>query len=188
MLLLQPVPLGLQSPDDVVVTLLRLAVEAGRPRLGLLADLLRHRPRVRDRLPSLLAGPVGVPLGLPNNLLRRRSRRGPDVVGLLLSAGDVVVGGSLGQGQDLQGPTLGVRIGDARRHVHGHRRHLHGHVVRGRSAEQSLDAALDPTIGHSTTSVLERSGAPAAAGRHGLRHGTKPGHHRACPSCPARWA
>jgi hypothetical protein len=73
---------------------------------------------VRHRLAGLLADPVGVRLRFPGDLLPRCARHGPDVVRLLLSVGDVLVGRSLGQGQDLQGPALGVRVGQARPQVH----------------------------------------------------------------------
>jgi hypothetical protein len=177
--LLQRGALGFQAPDDLVVSLLGLAFESCSTRLGVFGNIRRLRSRVGQKFLGIASSAVGVRLGIsgyllchgsrirhslagfpssifgvrervPGYLLCRCSRRGTDIVGLMLSAGDMLVGCSLSQSQYLEGLTLGVWIGKAGRWVHVR-------VVWGRSSEQPLDPASDPAIGHSATSVLERS-------------------------------
>jgi len=178
-LLLQSVTLRSQAPDDVVVSLLGVTLKSSRLGLGILGrlqsacpgvgkDLLgiapspvgmglsipddhfRRTASVRQRLGSLPSGGVGVGLSITGDLLRRCPRTRPDAVGLVLSAGGVVVGRALGLDEHLKG-SLGIRIGTI---VHAVRLP----VVSGCPAsEQSSDPALHPTIGHRTTSIVDRS-------------------------------
>jgi hypothetical protein len=177
-LLLQRGALGIQAPDDVVISLLRLMVEPSGMSLGILDYLRRTCARIGQDLIGVATYTVAVCLGVADNLFRLSSRIGqclagrlahtvgmglrvaghlfcgclrirPNAASVVLSTGDMVVGGSLGQNQHLKGLPLRVWIEKVMRLVKCH-------VFRGRPCDQSFDTALHPTISHETTSVCQR--------------------------------
>jgi hypothetical protein len=178
--------LAFQTPDDVVIPLLSFTLEPSRVglgvldylgrsgarigqdlvgvasrtvglRLGLADYLLSRRVRIGQFLAGVLARAIRVRLGVSDYLLRIRPRVRPDISGLVLSTGNMIVGGPLGQNQHLKRLPLRIRIEYVVRVIQCH-------VIGGRAGKQPFDTALHSTISHQTTSVHQRSWAATCAG------------------------